>query len=177
MRVLVTGAAGFIGFHVSRALLARGDEVIGIDDLNDYYDVRLKEARLEAVREDGRFAFVRGDIVDPSTVEEAFAYTPHRVVHLAAQVGVRNSIKAPRAYVASNVTGFLNILECCRHREVEHLVYASSSSVYGANTAMPFSTHQAAAHPLSLYGATKKATELMAHSYSHLPPDASPWAF
>jgi UDP-glucuronate 4-epimerase len=168
VRVLVTGAAGFIGFHVSRALLARGDDVVGLDNLNEYYDVRVKEARLERLREHGAFEFVRGDLADPSAVAEAFDRSPRHVVHLAAQVGVRSSIHHPEIYVSSNVVGFLNVLECCRHRGVEHLVFASSSSVYGANTAMPFSVHQNADHPLSLYGATKKANELMAHSYSHL---------
>lgn len=168
MRVLVTGAAGFIGFHVSRALLARGDEVVALDNLSEHYDVRLKEARLNRLREHEAFDFVRGDLAEASAVAETFEMGPQRVVHLAAQVGVRRSIHQPETYASSNVMGFLNVLEGCRHRGVEHLVFASSSSVYGANTAMPFSVHHNADHPLSLYGATKKANELMAHSYSHL---------
>lgn len=168
MRVLVTGAAGFIGFHVSRSLLARGNEVVALDNLNDYYDVRLKEARLVRLREHDAFEFIRGDLADPSAVRAAFDRAPRRVVHLAAQVGVRNSIHHPEIYASSNVVGFLNVLECCRHGDVDHLVFASSSSVYGANTAMPFSVHHGTDHPLSLYGATKKANEVMAHSYSHL---------
>jgi UDP-glucuronate 4-epimerase len=168
VRVLVTGAAGFIGFHVSLALLARGDEVVALDNINDYYDVRLKEARLRQLQAHDAFDFVRGDVADASVVAGVFDRTPQRVVHLAAQVGVRYSISRPETYPASNMVGFLNILEGCRRVNVEHLVFASSSSVYGANTAMPFSVHQNADHPLSLYGATKKANELMAHSYSHL---------
>jgi UDP-glucuronate 4-epimerase len=168
VRILVTGAAGFIGYHVARALLVRGDEVVALDNVNDYYDTALKEARLERLREHAGFAFVRGDLADASAVAQAFDPAPHRVVHLAAQVGVRYSLHEPGIYVSSNVVGFLNVLEQCRHREIEHLIFASSSSVYGANTAMPFSVHQTTDHPLSLYGATKKANEAMAHSYSHL---------
>lgn len=167
--ILVTGAAGFIGFHVARRLTANGHAVVGFDNLNPYYDVSLKEARLRELKACGSFRFVRGELADTETVlhlfrEEKFA----RVIHLAAQAGVRYSLTNPHAYMASNLSGFLNILEGCRHNAVEHLVYASSSSVYGANTHMPFSEHRGTDHPVSLYGATKKANELMAHSYSHL---------
>ena len=168
MRILVTGAAGFIGFHVSGSLLDRGDEVVGLDNLNPYYDPSLKEARLARLTDRPGFQIVRGDLSDPAAVGAAFDRSPDRVVHLAAQAGVRYSLTDPHAYVDSNVTGFLNILEGCRHRGTEHLVYASSSSVYGANTTMPFSVHHNVDHPVSLYAATKKANELMAHSYSHL---------
>jgi UDP-glucuronate 4-epimerase len=168
MRVLVTGAAGFIGSHVSGALLARGDEVVGLDNVNAYYDPSLKEHRLALLSDDPRFELVRGDLHDPGAIDAAFAGAPERVVHLAAQAGVRHSLTHPQDYVDSNVTGTLNILEACRHRGTEHLVYASSSSVYGANTDMPFSVHDNVDHPLSMYAATKKATELMAHTYSHL---------
>jgi UDP-glucuronate 4-epimerase len=167
--VLVTGAAGFIGYHVSESLLKRGDEVIGLDNLNDYYDVSLKEARLARLTPQARFSFVRGDIADRQTVEDLFSERkPQRVVHLAAQAGVRYSLTNPHAYTESNITGFLNILEACRHNEIEHLVFASSSSVYGANERQPFSEHDNVDHPVSLYAATKKANELMAHTYAHL---------
>jgi UDP-glucuronate 4-epimerase len=166
--VLVTGAAGFIGYHVARALLDRGDTVLGFDNLNDYYDVSLKHARLARL-ENPRFRFVRGDVGDRDAVREIFnAQQPRRIVHLAAQAGVRYSLVNPQAYVDSNVTGFLNILESCRDRGVDHLVYASTSSIYGANTKQPFSEHQNVDHPVSLYAATKKANELMAHAYAHL---------
>lgn len=169
MKVLVTGAAGFIGYHVAQRLLARGDEVLGLDNLNPYYDVRLKEARLARLQERSGFSFHRVDLADRAGMEKLFAENaPRRVVHLAAQAGVRYSLKNPHAYVESNLTGFMNILEGCRHHGVEHLVYASSSSVYGANTRMPFSVHHNVDHPVSLYAATKKANELMAHTYSHL---------
>ena len=168
MRVLVTGAAGFIGSHVSRVLLDRGDEVVGFDNLNDYYDPSLKEARLARLAGGDGFELVRGDLVDRAAVDGAFDRRIDRVVHLAAQAGVRYSLTNPHAYVDTNVTGTLNVLEACRHRGVDHLVFASSSSVYGANTAMPFSVHDNVDHPVSLYAATKKANELMAHAYSHL---------
>ena len=166
--ILVTGAAGFIGYHVARALLERGDDVLGLDNLNDYYDVSLKEARLARL-EHQRFRFVRADIGDAAAMGDLFAMEkPRRIVHLAAQAGVRYSLINPQAYVDSNVTGFLNILEGCRHNGTEHLVYASTSSIYGANTKQPFAEHQNVDHPVSLYAATKKANELMAHSYAHL---------
>jgi UDP-glucuronate 4-epimerase len=169
MKILVTGAAGFIGYHVSESLLRRGDEVIGLDNLNDYYDVSLKEARLARLTPQAGFSFVRGDIADRQTVEHLFSERkPQRVVHLAAQAGVRYSLTNPHAYTESNITGFLNILEACRHNDVEHLVFASSSSVYGANERQPFSEHDNVDHPVSLYAATKKANELMAHTYAHL---------
>jgi UDP-glucuronate 4-epimerase len=167
--IFVTGAGGFIGFHVSKRLLERGEDVAGIDNLNDYYDPALKHARLEILRKFERFEFVRADIADRTAMEELFArHKPQRVVHLAAQAGVRYSLTNPHAYTESNITGFLNILEGCRHHGVEHLVYASSSSVYGANTKQPFSEHDNIDHPVSLYAATKKANELMAHTYAHL---------
>ena len=169
MKILVTGAAGFIGFHTAELLLGRGDEVIGLDNLNDYYDVSLKEARLARLQRHPGFRFHRLDLSDRAGMEALFAQEkPQRVIHLAAQAGVRYSIQNPHAYVDSNLVGFMNILEGCRHHGVEHLVYASSSSVYGANTTMPFSVHHTVDHPLSLYAATKKANELMAHTYSHL---------
>jgi len=169
MRALVTGAAGFIGYHTCEKLLARGDEVVGIDDLNDYYDPALKEARLARLRERDGFAFERLDVGDREGIPALFAGGRfNRVVHLAAQAGVRYSLQNPRAYVDSNLAGTLEILEGCRHHDVEHLVYASSSSVYGMNTRMPFSVHDVVDHPVSLYAATKKANELMAHTYSHL---------
>jgi UDP-glucuronate 4-epimerase len=169
MKVLVTGAAGFIGFHVSQKLLERGDTVIGLDNINDYYDPTLKEARLTVIRDHPNFSFVRMDLENNAGIMDLFAAEGFdRVVHLAAQAGVRYSIENPRAYIDSNILGTLNILEGCRHHPVEHLVYASSSSVYGANTSMPFSVHDNVDHPLSLYGASKKANELMAHTYSNL---------
>ena len=167
--ILVTGAAGFIGYHVSRRLLERGDDVIGVDNLNDYYDPALKEARLRMLEQDQRFRFVRADIGDQEAMAALFAaHRPTRVVHLAAQAGVRYSLTNPFAYTRSNIDGFLTILEGCRHHGVEHLVFASSSSVYGANTRQPFSEHDNVDHPVSLYAATKKANELMAHTYSSL---------
>lgn len=169
MKVLVTGSAGFIGSALSLRLLERGDEVIGLDNLTPYYDVRLKEARLERTRAFPGFTDLRLDIEDAEAVAAAFAeHCPERVVNLAAQAGVRYSLDNPLAYVHTNLVGFAHILEACRHQGVEHLVYASSSSVYGANTAMPFSVHHNVDHPLSFYAASKKANELMAHSYSHL---------
>lgn len=169
MRVLVTGAAGFIGFHTACHLLERGDNVIGIDNLNDYYDVSLKHARLERLTSHNNFKFAQIDIEDSEAMEALFEREqPRRIVHLAAQAGVRYSIENPRAYIDTNIVGFLNILENCRHHHIEHLVYASSSSVYGANTQMPFDVRHHADHPVSLYGATKKSNELMAHSYAHL---------
>lgn len=196
MKILVTGAAGFIGMHVSRLLLERGDTVIGVDNLNDYYDPRLKMARLEQLKSFASFRFVEADIADRAAMERLFAAERfNRVINLAAQAGVRYSLKNPHAYIQTNLVGFGNILEGCRHHGVEHLVYASSSSVYGANTHMPFSVHDNVDHPISLYAATKKANELMAHSYSHLyglpttglryftvygpwgRPDMSPWLF
>lgn len=169
MKVLVTGTAGFIGSHVAQVLLARGDEVVGFDSLNDYYDVSLKQARLARLLDKPGYAHVTADLADRAAVEAVFAtHKPQRVVNLAAQAGVRYAAENPHVYVASNVTGFLHILEGCRHHGVEHLVYASTSSVYGANRAMPFSEHAPAEHPLTLYAATKKANEQMAHSYAHL---------
>ncbi len=196
MKVIVTGCAGFIGMHTALRLLSRGDEVIGIDNLNPYYDPRLKHARLAKLATDSKFRFVQADIADSIALTDAFAlYKPQSVVHLAAQAGVRHSISNPGAYVQSNLVGFGNILECARNQGVEHLVYASSSSVYGANTKVPFSERDNVDHPVSLYAASKKANELMAHSYSHLyglpttglrfftvygpwgRPDMSPWLF
>jgi UDP-glucuronate 4-epimerase len=167
--ILVTGAAGFIGYHVSRSLLDRGEDVLGIDNLNDYYDPALKEARLARLRPYPNFRFRRDDIADRAAMSAIFTdEKPQRVIHLAAQAGVRYSLTNPHSYVTSNIEGFLNILEGCRHNAVEHLVYSSSSSVYGANITQPFSEHDSVDHPVSLYAATKKANELMAHSYSHL---------
>jgi UDP-glucuronate 4-epimerase len=169
MKILVTGVAGFIGMHVAAQLLDRGDMVVGIDNLNDYYDVHLKEARLARLLSRPNFRFIKLDIADRAGMARLFAEHPcNRVVHLAAQAGVRYSLTNPHAYADSNLTGFVNILEACRHARIEHLVYASSSSVYGANTKMPFSVHDCVDHPVSLYAASKKANELMAHSYSHL---------
>lgn len=168
-RVLVTGAAGFIGFHLSMRLLKDGCHVTGIDNLNSYYDVKLKEARLEKLTSFENFSFYKIDLSDKKSLEEIFNNTKHDVVvNLAAQAGVRYSIENPHAYVDSNIVGFVNLLESCRHNDVKHLVFASSSSVYGANTKMPFSVHNNVDHPVSLYAATKKANELMAHAYSHL---------
>ncbi len=168
-KVLITGAAGFIGFHLSMRLLKDGCHVTGIDNLNSYYDVKLKEARLEKLTSFENFSFYKIDISDKKSLEEIFNNTKYDVVvNLAAQAGVRYSIENPHAYVDSNIVGFVNLLEACRHNDVKHLVFASSSSVYGANTKMPFSVHNNVDHPVSLYAATKKANELMAHAYSHL---------
>ncbi|MEP6907748.1 MAG: NAD-dependent epimerase [Pseudoxanthomonas sp.] len=169
MRVLVTGAAGFIGSTLTDRLLARGDTVLGFDNLNDYYDPALKEARLAKLLPQEGFSFVKGSLEDKPALEAAFdEFKPQRVVNLAAQAGVRYSLENPQAYIDSNIVGFLNILEACRHRGIEHLVYASSSSVYGANRKLPFSVEDSVDHPVSMYAATKKANELMAHTYSHL---------
>lgn len=169
MKILVTGAAGFIGMFVAHALLERGDEVVGIDNLNDYYSVRLKQDRLKTLQARPGFRFAQIDIADQGALHELFAAESFdRVVHLAAQAGVRYSLQNPHAYAQSNLVGFVNVLEGCRHHSVDHLVYASSSSVYGGNTKMPFSESDAVDHPVSLYAATKKANELMAHTYSHL---------
>ena len=169
MRYLVTGAAGFIGYYTAKSLLDAGHEVIGLDNLSDYYDVSLKQARLAKISDRPGFDFHKLDLNDRTAIENLFAQRkPERVIHLAAQAGVRYSLENPHSYIESNVVGTLHILEGCRHSGVEHLVYASSSSVYGANTAMPFSIHQNVDHPLALYGATKKANELMAHTYSNL---------
>ena len=196
MKVLVTGCAGFIGMHVTQTLLKRGDKVVGIDNLNDYYDPQLKLARLEQLHPYPNFKFVKGDIANQEVIDELFlTEKPRVVVNLAAQAGVRYSLKNPQAYIQTNLVGFGNILEACRQHSIEHLVYASSSSVYGANTQMPFSVQDNVDHPVSLYAASKKANELMAHSYSHLfglpttglryftvygpwgRPDMSPWLF
>jgi UDP-glucuronate 4-epimerase len=169
MKILLTGAAGFIGMTTSLRLLARGDEVVGLDNLNDYYDVQLKRDRLARLTPHPGFRFVHLDVADRPGIEALFAAERFdRVIHLAAQAGVRYSLKNPHAYVDSNVVGFMNILEGCRHNQVQHLVYASSSSVYGGNTKMPFSERNSVDHPVSMYAATKKANELMAHTYSHL---------
>jgi len=169
LKILVTGTAGFIGAQLAHRLLERGNEVIGVDNVNDYYDVSLKEARLARLTGYPGFTEVRQDIADRSVMADIFAkHRPERVVHLAAQAGVRYSLENPNAYVDANLVGFMNILEGCRHNDVKHLVFASSSSVYGANEVMPFSVHDNVDHPLSLYAASKKANELMAHSYSHL---------
>ena len=169
MKILVTGAAGFIGMTTSLRLLARGDEVVGLDNLNDYYEVSLKENRLKRLTALPGFRFVKLDVGDRAGMEKLFAEEKFdKVIHLAAQAGVRYSIQNPHAYVDSNLVGFINVLEGCRHHKVQHLVYASSSSVYGGNTKMPFSEHDSVDHPVSLYAATKKANELMAHTYSHL---------
>ena len=169
MKILVTGTAGFIGSHVASHLLARGDEVVGVDNLSDYYDVSLKQARLARLLDQPGYTHVTADLADRAAVEDVFSrHGPRRVVHLAAQAGVRYAAENPHVYVQSNVVGFLHVLEGCRQHGVEHLVYASTSSVYGANTRMPFSEHCAAEHPLTLYAATKKANEQMAHGYAHL---------
>jgi len=169
MKFLVTGAAGFIGFHTSQYLLERGDSVIGIDNLNDYYDPSLKEARLLKLNDNNNFSFHKIDIIDKDAIDTVFkSESPDYVIHLAAQAGVRYSLENPYAYIDSNITGFMNILEACRYYPVKHLVFASSSSVYGANTLMPFSVNHNVDHPLSIYAATKKSNELMAHTYSHL---------
>ena len=167
--VLVTGAAGFIGFHVAQRLLAQGREVVGVDSVNDYYDPALKEARLALLARDPKFAFVKLDLADRAATEALFGQHGFaEVVHLAAQAGVRYSLQHPHAYVDANLQGFINVLEGCRHNGCKHLLFASSSSVYGANTKLPFSVHDNVDHPVSLYAASKKANELMAHSYSHL---------
>lgn len=169
MKILLTGAAGFIGMTTALRLLARGDQVVGLDNLNDYYDVTLKEDRLKRLTPHASFSFVKLDVADRQGMEQLFAAEKFdRVIHLAAQAGVRYSLQNPHAYIDSNIVGFTNILEGCRHAQVAHLVYASSSSVYGGNTKMPFSEHDSVDHPVSLYAATKKANELMAHTYSHL---------
>ena len=172
MKILVTGNAGFIGFHVAQALLQRGDAVVGFDAVNAYYDVTLKEARLALLKKnapEGKYQFVRADLTDKAALDACFAtHKFDRVIHLAAQAGVRHSIEHPEDYVQSNLVGFLNILEACRHNKVQHLTYASSSSVYGANATMPFSEHHGVDHPLHMYAATKRANELMAHAYSNL---------
>lgn len=196
MKILITGVAGFVGMHVARDLLASGNEVIGMDNLNDYYSAKLKSDRVEQLRVNKLFEFHKGDLVDSEFIGRLFKEKkPEMVIHLAAQPGVRYSLKNPLLYIQSNIVGFANILECCRHNSVRHLVFASSSSVYGGNTEMPFSTTQNVDHPLSLYAATKKSNELMAYSYSHLyglpttglryftvygpwgRPDMSPWLF
>lgn len=169
MKILVTGAAGFIGMTATLRLLERGDEVVGLDNLNDYYDVSLKQSRLDRLTSHPNFRFYKDDVADREGIDKLFATEKfQRVIHLAAQAGVRYSLQNPHAYVDSNIVGFMNILEGCRHHQVGHLVYASSSSVYGGNTRMPFSEHDSVDHPVSMYAATKKANELMAHTYSHL---------
>ena len=174
MKVLVTGAAGFIGFHVSKKLLQRGDDVVGIDNFNDYYDPALKEARAQlladtAQQQAGEFSLIRGNIADKNLIDQCFdTHQFDRVIHLAAQAGVRYSLENPLSYVESNITGFTNIIEACRYHKTPHLTYASTSSVYGANTVMPFSEQHGVDHPIQFYAATKRANELMAHSYSHL---------
>ncbi len=169
MKILLTGAAGFIGMTTCLRLLARGDEVVGLDNLNDYYEVQLKLDRLARMQPHANFRFVKADVADRAAIEQIFAAEKFdRVIHLAAQAGVRYSLQNPQAYVDSNIVGFMNILEGCRHTKVAHLVYASSSSVYGGNTRMPFSERDSVDHPVSMYAATKKANELMAHTYSHL---------
>jgi UDP-glucuronate 4-epimerase len=168
-RILITGAAGFVGYHTARSLCRAGWHVTGVDNLNDYYDVGLKQARLDQLKSHDNFTFRHTELADKVAVADLFeAYKPAYVIHLAAQAGVRYSLENPHAYSESNVTGFLNILEGCRHHDVHHLIFASSSSVYGANTKMPFSEHDGADHPVSLYGATKKANEVMAHAYADL---------
>jgi UDP-glucuronate 4-epimerase len=196
LKILLTGVAGFIGMHVARILLERGNEVIGIDNLNDYYVTQLKHDRLNQIKEFANFKFIQMDIVDSEALHQLFVRENfQRVIHLAGQAGVRYSLNNPSVYIQSNLVGFGNILESCRHHKIEHLVYASSSSVYGSNSHMPFSVHDNVDHPLSLYAATKKSNELMAHAYSHLyaipttglryftvygpwgRPDMSPWLF
>ncbi|MBE9540249.1 MAG: NAD-dependent epimerase [Proteobacteria bacterium] len=169
MQILVTGAAGFIGYHVAKSLLNRGDRVFGLDNLNDYYDVGLKKARLNQIKDHPKFTFAKADLHDRPAIESIFQeHSFDAVINLAAQAGVRYSLENPHAYIDSNIVGFMNILECCRHHSIGHLVYASSSSVYGLNSSMPFSIHDNVDHPISLYAASKKANELMAHTYSHL---------
>ena len=169
MKILVTGAAGFIGFHTSKRLLESGHEVIGIDNINDYYDINLKNARLKILCEYSKFTFNKSNLEDKEAMDQIFKeHNPQRVIHLAAQAGVRYSIQHPEVYIQSNIVGTFNILEGCRHNKVEHLVYASTSSAYGLNTKYPFSVHDNVSHPVSFYGATKIANEMMAHSYSHL---------
>ncbi len=169
MKILITGAAGFIGFHTARKLLQQGNDIIGIDNINDYYDPNIKIARIALLKEFDNFKFYKADITDKNLLNSLFKeHAVQRIIHLAAQAGVRYSIENPYAYIDSNIIGFINILECARHFNVEHLTYASSSSVYGANENMPFSIHKPVDHPLSLYAATKKSNELFAHSYSHL---------
>ena len=169
MNILVTGAAGFIGFHLCLALLKKGHKVVGLDNINDYYDTKLKNDRLSILKKDNNFSFIKADLSDKLAVNKAFDETNFdRVINLGAQAGVRYSLQNPDAYINSNIVGFLNILEACRHHKTAHLVYASSSSVYGMNTSMPFSVHDNVDHPVSLYAATKKSNELMAHTYSHL---------
>lgn len=169
MRVLVTGTAGFIGFHTAQALLARGDEVAGVDCVNDYYDVQLKRARLQQLEPHSGFSDHRVDVADFAALQDVFArFRPQKVIHLAAQAGVRYSVENPHVYAQSNLVGFVNVLECCRHGGVEHLTYASTSSVYGANGLMPFQEQHGVGHQVSLYAATKRANEVMAHTYSHL---------
>jgi UDP-glucuronate 4-epimerase len=167
--VFLTGAAGFIGYHTTLRLLAEGRSVVGYDNVNDYYDIRIKHSRLEELRRSPNFSFVKADLVDKTTLDAQFKeHRFERVIHLAAQAGVRHSLSHPDSYIQSNLVGFTNMLESCRHHDVGHLVYASTSSVYGSNTKMPFTTQQGTQHPVSLYAATKKANEMMAHSYSHL---------
>ena len=169
MNILVTGAAGFIGFHLCLSLLKKGHKIVGFDNINDYYDTKLKQDRLAILQKDHNFTFIKADLADKETVNKAFDQTNFdRVINLGAQAGVRYSLQNPDAYINSNIVGFLNILEACRHHKTAHLVYASSSSVYGMNTSMPFSVHDNVDHPVSLYAATKKSNELMAHTYSHL---------
>ena len=168
MRILLTGSAGFIGMHTAKKLLERGEEVVGVDNINDYYDVSLKLARLKELDQYPNFSFIKADLSSEKLSDIFIAHKPERVINLAAQAGVRYSLKNPMSYVKSNLEGFVNILEACRHNQVDHLVYASSSSVYGSNTSSPFSEADRTDHPVSLYGATKKSNELMAHSYSHL---------